>query len=516
MKYVLKISLIVLFNVCFLQSIANSQMNLEWMKRYHGSYSGGSNGANAIDVDDSGNVYVTGSSQISSSRFDYVTIKYNKFGDSIWTSKYGNDYNISYDLVVDDSGNVFVAGAGPIIKYNPNGNVVWVSENYQVNYKILLDSLGNIYVAGVRWYQYITSKYDKYGKRLWNKMYSYEGVCRLYDMVMDDWGNIIITGSSEADSTDYDYATIKYSNNGNLIWIRRYNGLTISGTPFDAAHAVETDRFGNIYVTGNSRGLSGGDECVTIKYDSSGNEIWIKSLTSASGAYDIKLDNMNSVYVAGRYGGSSYTFKLDFNSNFLWGQYYFGGSLLATNFPKMILDSASNVYVTANANTSGAEDYAFIKYDRAGNKLYDVVYSYSAIGADYVNDIALDKKGVVYLTGEVQSNGYAFATVKFSPIITSISNNLSTVNNFELSQNYPNPFNPVTRIEYSVKDAGPVKITLYDIIGRIIVVLVNENKLPGNYSIVFNAGDYNVSSGIYLYKFETNNFTETKRMILLK
>ncbi|MBK6877934.1 MAG: SBBP repeat-containing protein [Ignavibacteria bacterium] len=86
-------------------------MNLEWMKRYHGSYSGGSNGANAIDVDDSGNVYVTGSSQISSSRFNYVTIKYNKFGDSIWTSKYGNDYNISYDLVVDDSGNVFVAGA---------------------------------------------------------------------------------------------------------------------------------------------------------------------------------------------------------------------------------------------------------------------------------------------------------------------------------------------------------------------------------------------------------------------
>jgi hypothetical protein len=85
-----------------------------------------------------------------------------------------------------------------------------------------------------------------------------------------------------------------------------------------------------------------------------------------------------------------------------------------------------------------------------------------------------------------------------------------------LSQNYPNPFNPVTRIEYSVKDAGPVKITLYDIIGRIIVELINENKLPGEYSAVFNASEYSVSSGIYLYKFETNNFTETKRMILIK
>ena len=85
-----------------------------------------------------------------------------------------------------------------------------------------------------------------------------------------------------------------------------------------------------------------------------------------------------------------------------------------------------------------------------------------------------------------------------------------------VSQNYPNPFNPITRIEYSVKDAGPVKLTLHDIIGRIMVELVNENKLPGEYSTVFNAGDHSISSGIYLYKIQTNNFTETKHRILLK
>ncbi len=85
---------------------------------------------------------------------------------------------------------------------------------------------------------------------------------------------------------------------------------------------------------------------------------------------------------------------------------------------------------------------------------------------------------------------------------------------YELSQNYPNPFNPVTQINYSIPKDGYVKITVFDVIGRVVTNLVSENKKAGYYSINFN-GD-NLNSGVYFYKLESGNFVETKKMILVK
>lgn len=85
-----------------------------------------------------------------------------------------------------------------------------------------------------------------------------------------------------------------------------------------------------------------------------------------------------------------------------------------------------------------------------------------------------------------------------------------------LSQNYPNPFNPVTLINYSLKNDGHVMITLYDISGRSITVLVNENKTAGSYFVKFNASSYNLSSGIYFYKIEAQGFAQIRKMLLIK
>lgn len=143
----------------------------------------------------------------------------------------------------------------------------------------------------------------------------------------------------------------------------------------------------------------------------------------------------------------------------------------------------------------------------------------TASGRNYARNIGLhyfsvgDPFQTVYTLRGCYINGILYGDTTLTSVLQ--TGNSLPLNSF-LSQNYPNPFNPVTRIEYAVKDEGPVKITLYDIIGRVIVVLVNEHKLPGNYSTEFNASDYNISSGIYLYKFEASNFTETKRMILVK
>ena len=86
---------------------------------------------------------------------------------------------------------------------------------------------------------------------------------------------------------------------------------------------------------------------------------------------------------------------------------------------------------------------------------------------------------------------------------------------FLLSQNYPNPFNPETIIEYALPTDALVSLTVYDMLGREVTSLViGEYQKAGNYSVKFNGAD--IPSGIYFYKITAGNFTQTKKMILLK
>lgn len=88
---------------------------------------------------------------------------------------------------------------------------------------------------------------------------------------------------------------------------------------------------------------------------------------------------------------------------------------------------------------------------------------------------------------------------------------------FDLSQNYPNPFNPETTIRFSIPSAEqPLMASLhvYDLLGKLVAVLVNEPKLPGVYEVKFNGSE--LVSGIYFYKFNVGNFTSVKKLILLK
>jgi endo-1,4-beta-xylanase len=103
--------------------------------------------------------------------------------------------------------------------------------------------------------------------------------------------------------------------------------------------------------------------------------------------------------------------------------------------------------------------------------------------------------------------------VKNNP--TDIKNNSESLpSNYELSQNYPNPFNPTTTIKYSIVKESNVKLKIYDMLGRLVQTLVDGPQASGNYSIEFNAGK--LSSGIYFYALTTGEFSQTKKMLLMK
>lgn len=85
---------------------------------------------------------------------------------------------------------------------------------------------------------------------------------------------------------------------------------------------------------------------------------------------------------------------------------------------------------------------------------------------------------------------------------------------FSLKHNYPNPFNSTTNIKFQILNAGNAKITVFDIMGREVATLVNEKLQPGTYEVRFDAG--NLPSGIYFYQLKTENYIETKKLVLLK
>ena len=99
-------------------------------------------------------------------------------------------------------------------------------------------------------------------------------------------------------------------------------------------------------------------------------------------------------------------------------------------------------------------------------------------------------------------------------IVISSNEDEQIVNNFELKQNYPNPFNPSTTITFSIPTSEFVTLKVYDVLGREVATLVNENLSAGSYSYNFDAS--NLTSGVYFYKLQAGKYSETKKMILSK
>lgn len=133
-----------------------------------------------------------------------------------------------------------------------------------------------------------------------------------------------------------------------------------------------------------------------------------------------------------------------------------------------------------------------------------------------------DKSGSLLGTAPAQATAFTPTSpsqwntfkARLSDVLVSINNNEEIPLKYNLSQNYPNPFNPSTRINYSVVEKGIVSITIYDLLGRKVAGLVNDVKSPGNYEVIFDASK--LASGMYIYKMETEKFSASRKMVLIR
>jgi uncharacterized delta-60 repeat protein len=511
----------------------NSSGVQQWAARYNGPFNG-TDIANVIRVDNSGNVYVTGYSTGSDGSQDYLTIKYNSSGAEQWTARYnaGAWTDQAVAIALDSNGNVYVTGyshSGPAvsadyatIKYSNSGVQQWVARyNGPANLhdqakQIALDNNGNIYVTGYSSsadtnYDYATIKYNSSGIQQWAVRYN--GPDNWDDMatsiVVGSSGNIYVTGgSATVDNPMYyfDYATIKYSSTGEQLWAARYDGP--AGTS-DLALSIKIDNYENLFLTGYSGGIGSNSDIATVKYDSSGNLQWESRYNGTGNAIDqgtaMEIDNSGNVYVAGTSTNNDFDcITLKYHEEVLPVQLSYFESIVIVNSVSLSWGTAwelnnSGFYVERkNINSENWVSICFVPGN--GTKNEEIHYSFA--------DKNLSQGIYKYRLKQVDYNGsYEYHSLSENVII-------GAPKAFELGQNYPNPSNPNSRINFRIPEAGIVTLKVYDISGKEVAELVNKNLSSDYYSVDFDGTK--IASGVYFYVLKSANYSETKKMILIK
>jgi hypothetical protein len=556
---------ILLLSIAVLMLVLSSASFGETVSRIL-SYNGPGNQldqCNAIAQDKNGYVYATGVSWGGTSKEDYATIKFGENGDFLWVARYngpGNNLDYASAIALDNSGNVYVTGWSRngsgygtedilTIKYNSSGTQLWAArydgtfgDKYYFDYAkaICVDGAGNVYVTGISlgndYYMedYITLKYNTNGVLQWEKRYNGPSNKQdmAYSLALDEAGNVYVTGASYMNGKGFDMLTIKYNNSGAQQWTARYDAPSYLD---DKANEVKVDKFGNVFITGLSHGGNSKLDYVTIKYNTTGQQQWLKRFNGSANDTDIAtgldLDVYGHVYVTG-YSKSTgaanydyYTVKYaSFDGTELWSNIVNGTAVdkawdikvlykpCAATIPEGGGDIPCwtiDVYVTGqSAGIGTSNDFLTIRYNELGVQKWANRFNGPTNGSDAAYSIsAYNGHPIMYVGGSFASD-YGIIG------ITEDRRDNPGDNMSGLTSSYPNPFNPETNISFRVDKESNVKITVYDMLGKTVAILANSKFSTGIHTVNFNAS--NLNSGVYFYRYETEYASETKKIVLIK
>jgi len=401
-----------------------------WEERYNGMANLTDTG-NSIVSDSEGNVIVAGTTLNPGINTDYVIIKYNPEGVQQWVSYYlgpGNSNDAAVAAVVNENGSIYVTGEIAdqewsdfcTVKLDPQGNQVWealysgpVQNSDDIPYAMALDPFGNIIVTGqTQGYgtgtDYITIKYDSTGEGIWSARYHNEGGINdmAYDLAVDGNGNVYVTGQSYGSPGGTAICTIKYDSSGNELWTARYNGPG----DVDVGEAIAVDDGGNVYVTGKISIIPNSVyDIITIKYDPNGNELWTAQydgpFNETDYPVDLSIGSDGNIYVAGNSGGAGtlidiVIIKYNPEGSRIWVQRYNSPDSLFDWAAQMVLDASDNVYVTGYCqSTYNSDDYLTIKYTSEGELEWANRYNGTFNNNDFANSISVDADGNTSITG---------------------------------------------------------------------------------------------------------------------
>ena len=294
---------------------------------------------------------------------------------------------------------------------------------------IALDVGGNVYVTGAVFTNrsvydtdYATIKYSPAGVMLWARFFNGAGndTDVPYALAVDANSNVVVTGYSIGSGSGQDYATIKYSSAGVALWTNIFNG---SANGDDTARAIAVDGIGNVYVTGDSTGSGSGQDYATIKYSSAGVPLWTNFFNGAVNGNDvanaISVNENGDVYVTGSTTATNFgytdfaTIKYSAAGEPLWTNFFNGAANGADAAVAVKLDQDANVFVTGSSQIGSnlGNDYAYvtIKYSPAGLALWTNFFNGTGSGQDIATALATGTSGNIYVTGYSQVSGENFS-----------------------------------------------------------------------------------------------------------
>jgi len=545
----LLIFLLVTAEIILLNGNTYTQVNQEWVATYYGP--GNWNDVpHKILVDGSNNVFVSGNSFGYGTYSDFTLMKYNSSGIEQWINRYNGSQNTNdycNNMLFDKSGFIYLIGATnssynysdlTLIKYNSSGVQQWIaSYPYTTGKTICLDSSNYIYAAGNIYYENVRDsnniiliKYNISGIPMWAKIFN--SINNKEDYVIsigvDDSSNIYMSGHCRAGQYEkYDIFLVKYDSSGAQKWVKYFD----RNNNIDAVNAMVLGKDA-IYIVGESYGTYSFGDAIVMKYNSTGTLEWYKLYAGNSNynrdvAIDCRVGKNGSLYVTGWVTNPStstdfYTIKYNQYGDSLWIRQFNGPVNGYDGAMIMTLDSNDNVYTAGSIQDTGSitnnYNYETIKYDSLGNLKWNISYTSIANYEDHIYSICV-KDNNVYVTG----NSYnRWATIKYSQQVGIQPISIEIPEQYSLYQNYPNPFNPSTKIKFDIgtplppfSKGGIVTLKIFDVIGREISTLVNEQLNSGTYEVEWNASNY--PSGVYFYRLISDGVTiDTKKLILLK
>jgi len=402
MKKVLFIFLLI-FN---LFPLSMKAQELEWMKSYAAA---APLREKKMAIDTNGNIITLGRKNNG-----FVLLKYSPTGNLIWDSV---SSSITYPncLALDKNNNIFVVGHYGtysymvVVKYNSDHILQWQKNiNGSDIFDICVDSLGYSYITGESFdgsYNLFIYKLTPLGDTCWSS-WTFDHTSGR-KIIVDNQRNVIVTGGIQTNNGDI--ITIKCDSNGVQKWIKIFDGkYHHSDGPYD----LKIDNYGFIYITGATQDSSGNNKYLTIKYKSNGDTSWVREYAPGldQNPHSIQIDNDRNVIVAGKiyYANNERklnVLKYDSTGNVLWSRFIDCPISDSYSINSSCLDSSNYIYLTGAYPAGNFNQYSKIlsaKYSPEGElKWIDKEPNYDIINKFYTGTNIFINNNSIYVCGNV-------------------------------------------------------------------------------------------------------------------
>lgn len=401
--------------------------------------------ATNIGLDNAGNIYITGQSDIDASaigvNYDILTVKYNSSGVQQFAQSFGGvagGDDIPSGMIVTGTGNIYIAGTSDNdpsvnieqdiigLKYNNAGSLQWSASfntptvHNDVVQGIALDESGNLFIAGyselVPDKNAVAIKFNSSGTLVWN--YAYNGVGdngdNAHAIIRDNANNIYLAGYTFGYEEDRNFLVMKIGASGTMHWAKTINGSS-NAQSVDDAIALAIDNTGNIYATGFVKNSGTGYDIMLAKYSPLGDSLWSRQYNYATAnetdkAVAIAIDASNNVYISGRSDQDAtdvsnddiITLKYNSTGTLVWEKRYNGTGNGLDNAKSIQISTAGNIYVAGKTFNGTNLDMIVIKYNSAGVQQWVKTFN-GGFGDDEIKAINIDADENVYVTGNTTS-----------------------------------------------------------------------------------------------------------------